>query len=530
MSVITRLLAPAERLTVALCDPVRRERAMLAVLVSFAAIWTLYGVLAKGSQGVHFDMAELADQSRHLAFGYAKNPPFAMWATAAWFTVFPRADWAFYLLAMTGIAAGLWAAWQLFGRHLDAEKRVLALALLTLVPLLTFHALKFNNNALMFPLWALATLFFVRSYEERSIGAATLAGLFAAAAMLTKYWSVFLIAGFALAALAGRHRAAYFRSPAPWISAVVGALALAPHVWWLYQHNFSSFGYALLVHGGFGFAVALKSVLGYLAGAAGYVAFPVVVMAIALRPSRAALADMLRTADAERRFVAWLFWTTLLAPIAVALITGSQIVALWTIGCWTLLPVLLLSPPSLGVTRAAAVRVVALAIAVPAAATLAAPAIAYAIHRAGSANLGAYFKPLAAVVEREWRQATARPLRIVAGQGDLAYGVAFYSRDGAMAFPDFSRRLAPWIDNAALVRDGVALVCPAENAGCVDRIKGYAGNAPRFHLAEVTLTPRYLGLAGAARRFTIVVVPPQNALARDQQKWAPVLRPIARQL
>ena len=146
-------------------------------------------------------MAELATSPGSGAFPRStKGPPFSVWVAAAWFAVFPRADWAFYLLAMASVALALGAAWRLYGRLLDPDKQVLALALVGFVPLLTFHALKFNNNVLMIPLWALTMLWFVRSYDERRPLDAALAGFAAAVAMLTKYWSVFLIIGLAAAA------------------------------------------------------------------------------------------------------------------------------------------------------------------------------------------------------------------------------------------------------------------------------------------------------------------------------------------
>ena len=152
-------------------------------------------MLAKGSQDLHFDMVEIVAWSRELALGYAKHPPLAAWLARAWFSVFPFADWAYYLLAIGTAALGLWIAWRLSARYLDAEKRVLGLALLTLTPFFNFHALKFNVNTVLIPLWAATTLWFLRSFETRNLGYAALAGLGAAACMLGKYWSIFLLAG-----------------------------------------------------------------------------------------------------------------------------------------------------------------------------------------------------------------------------------------------------------------------------------------------------------------------------------------------
>ena len=108
--------------------------------------------------------------AQELAFGHAKHPPLVPAVVAAWFTVFPVADWAYYLLAVTTAALALWIAWRLSERYLDGEKRVVGLALLTLVPFFNFHALKFNQNTVLLPLWAATTLFFLRSFETRKHG------------------------------------------------------------------------------------------------------------------------------------------------------------------------------------------------------------------------------------------------------------------------------------------------------------------------------------------------------------------------
>src|SRR6516165_10741639 len=275
-----RGLARIQRLFDALADPARRERTAVAVLLGYVALWTLYGTIAKGSQDIHADMSEQFALGRELALGYPKHPPLTMAVVRAWFAVFPTADWAYYLLAMVNVGLALWIVWRLTARFLDGEKRVLGLVLLTLVPFFNFHGLKFNVNTVLLPLWAATTLWFLRSFETRRLLDAALAGLGAAAAMYGKYWSVFLLLGLGIAALADRRRATYFRSLAPWVTIAVGALALAPHAAWLIANDFAPFSYAVVLHGAGSLASTIGAALGYLAGSVAYVAVPLLIVAV----------------------------------------------------------------------------------------------------------------------------------------------------------------------------------------------------------------------------------------------------------
>src|ERR1700719_540097 len=166
-----------ERLLDSLLDPGRRERAVLVLLACYAAVWSLYGAIAKGSQDVHFDMGEMVAWSREVTFGTPKQPPLPAWLVRAWFSVFPLDDWSYYVFAMVLATFALWVAWKASAPYLEAEKRAVGLALLTLVPFYNFHALKFNANTVMTPLWALTTWWFLRSYETRRPAYAVLAGL-----------------------------------------------------------------------------------------------------------------------------------------------------------------------------------------------------------------------------------------------------------------------------------------------------------------------------------------------------------------
>jgi 4-amino-4-deoxy-L-arabinose transferase-like glycosyltransferase len=185
------LLHTIHALREALVNPVRCERNILAALVAYLVLWTIYGTIASSSESLPTDMTEVIAWSRDLSFGYLKHPPLAAWLVRLWFSVFPVAEWSYYLLALLMPTIALWIVWRLSADYLDIEKRVFGLALLALVPFFNFHAMKFNVNTVLIPIWAATTLWFLRGYRTRSTLYAAFAGIGAATCKLGKYWRYF---------------------------------------------------------------------------------------------------------------------------------------------------------------------------------------------------------------------------------------------------------------------------------------------------------------------------------------------------
>jgi 4-amino-4-deoxy-L-arabinose transferase-like glycosyltransferase len=496
-----------ERLLDCLLDPGRRERTVLALLAAYAAVWSIYGAIAKGSQDIHFDMGEMIAWSREVTLGTPKHPPLPAWLVRAWFSVFPLEDWAYYLFAMLLATAALWIAWKASAPYLTGEKRVVGLALMTLVPFYNFHALKFNANTIMMPTWALTTWWFLRSYETRSPTYAVLAGLAAAAAMLGKYWSIVLLLGLGLATLADPRCGRYLRSTAPWLTIAAGLAGLAPHLAWLYANNFKPFDYAMESHATTAWA-GLLSGLGYVAGAAGYLAAPTLVVVAASRPSWSAIGDTVWPRDPERRLVWLAFLLPLLLPIAAAVVAKEEVVSLWSIGSMTLAPIVLLSSAQVTFARTDLRRVLALAMAVPIISTAVSPAIAIVIHRRGVPNYSTHYRLVAQAAEKTWRETTDQPLRLIGSYNNLLYGALFYFSDRPSTLEITDPAVTPWTDKARITREGIALFCPIEETRCMRAMNDLAAPSPASKRAEVELSRTYIGAADPPVRYVIVTIPP----------------------
>jgi Dolichyl-phosphate-mannose-protein mannosyltransferase len=514
-----------ERLFDTLVDPKRCDRAMLLILIGYAAIWTFYCGIARSSQDLHPDMTELIAWSRTLSFGYLKHPPLAAWIVRVWFDLIPMSDWSFYLLAMLMPTIALWISWQLSAEYLDIDKRVLGVALLMFIPFYNFHALKFNPNTVLMPTWAVTTFWFLRSYRTQSSFYGVLTGIGAGACMLGKYWSVFLLFGLFLAALVDPRRGIYFRSSAPWITLVVGLALFGPNLVWLFQHNFAPFEYATAKHVSRTLADTALEAGAYLVGSMAYAAAPIILVFLAARPDRGTIADMLWPRDRERRLVAIVFWTPLLLPCGAALIGGINLTSLWSMSAWTLLPIVLLSPSNVRISPLNLRRILSVAVALPLVMVIVAPAIAIAIHLYGVTPPFADSRLLAAETERVWHELTPQPLKFIGG--NIANEVIAYAADqprplplrffggsiGDQVYADWrgwpsTSPLQSSAGNEEQVQSGMALVCSEDSPNWLQAAAARAAQDPASRRIEVEVRRDFLGISGRPHRYVIFIIPP----------------------
>ena len=495
-----------ERLFDALVDPACRERTMLVVLACYFAVWSLYGTVAKSSQDIHADMGEFVAWSREVSLGTPKHPPLGAWLLRAWFDVFPREDWAYYCFAILLPTVALWITWRLAARYLPPDKRVTGIVLLTFVPFYNFHAIKFNANTLLTPFWALATWWFLRSFETRRIGWAVLAGIGAAAAMLAKYWSITLLAGLGVAALMDPRRTAYFGSPAPYVTLAVGTVLLTPNIYWLMTHAFMPFNYAMEAHSGSS-AFALYSAFIFTSNGLAYAVAAIVLGVLAARPSWAAIRDTLWPSESERRTLLIAFAAPFLFAVLIAVLLTVAVESIWVTPAMMLLPIVLLSSRLAAISRVAAVRLLALAVVFPLGMLAVSPLVALAVQLNGVPEYGSNYRAVAQSVERVWRAHTDKPLRIV-GSAAFVNSFVFYFKDQPSTFDIDNPKLTPWVGDDRIRREGAAIVCPETDAFCMRALGGYAAHFPVVADEDAVVSRRFFGFASPTERYEIIVIPP----------------------
>jgi 4-amino-4-deoxy-L-arabinose transferase-like glycosyltransferase len=485
-------------------------RALWIFLALFVAIWTSFQIVSYASIGLHSDLLEVFAWSRNPAPGY-KHPPLAGFVAAAWFAIFPVADWSFHLLAMVNAAVAFFAIDLIARRYLDGDKRLLVLLLLLLTPFYQFHGQRFSTNQVLLSTWPIATYCFLRSFETRTLGWSAAAGAAAALAVLGKYYSILLVAAFVSAALMHPRRFDYLRSPAPWIATVVGLIVLAPHLYWFFATGGKTLSYAQQVHGGLSMAALLWQTVYSTVSAVGYVTILLLAYFLILRPDLSTLCVTIWPDDPDRRMLVVLLAAPLLLPIIVMPLIGIKFSALWTLPAWFLLPIVLLSPQQAEVKRPDAVRLAFVVACLSVALLAASPAIAWArfVNEAPKPDR-AHFAAVSAELTRVWRLAMKQPLKLVGSDTDFANAATFYSSEHPRSWNLGDPQLTPWIVADRPPRDGWAAVCPADVPSCLGFVNQVVGNAPGVVRQEYVHAATFLGRRGPPVHFVFVLVPPRS--------------------
>ena len=98
-------------MSIAISAPLRRSdgdtRDLLLLLAAHVVLWTAFCLLYLAPSDLQNDMTEAFSWAQEMPLGTYKHPPFYAWVVHGWFSLFPTADWAFYLLCAVNAAIGL---------------------------------------------------------------------------------------------------------------------------------------------------------------------------------------------------------------------------------------------------------------------------------------------------------------------------------------------------------------------------------------------------------------------------------------
>jgi 4-amino-4-deoxy-L-arabinose transferase-like glycosyltransferase len=448
---------------------------VLAFLCVHTAIWTVYASFSNLGP-VHRDMIEAYTWGREFQLGYYKHPPFWSWIAGAWFEVFPRTNWAFYLLATLNSAIAVAGVWQLTGLFTNGLHRLNATLLLLLFPFYTILGHQFNANFIQLSLWPWTVYFFVLSINKRRLRDAFWFGALAAAGLLSKYYSALLLISCFAASFAHPDWRRYYRSPAPYISVAVCGLLFAPHLWWLVKNDFAPFKYVEEKTAHTSAQIHL-SALTFTLGCIGFTLLGAMLTGLSRREvpqgDKAAAAPVPQELE---RFVAMLALGPFVLTLLSALAGHVKLSTNFASPIFFLVPLLLIQtfkPSPARLSRLAGLAVALLY----GGALLAAPAVPYVIKQQGLDSK--HMLGVAREAKRFWREQTGLPLRAVAGAEAYAMATAFYSGEDTTVFLSFDPSHSPWISSSSLAETGFLGICGEGDETCRRQAAAYGGPAVR---------------------------------------------------
>ncbi|SMC81522.1 glycosyltransferase family 39 protein [Rhizobium sp. RU36D] len=450
-----------------------QTKALLATIAIFTVVLTLHADWSR------FNLDEWGDMPENYAWGvlwqwgYFKHPPFFAWAVAAWFSVMPHTDFAYYAFASLNMAVALYCLWRIALRYGGPDYQLFVILAAVLIPPLSFQAIKYNANSAMTPVWAAVFLFYLRGLERQRWYDAVVLGALTGVAMLTKYHSAVLVFTLLIHALVDRQARSILLSWFGLITAVASIAVFSGHAIWLFQNDFRPITYAASQGDGSLVLIATSLVL-FLTGMAVYL-LPAVGLAVLLRAPNDGYPLVwleglrkLRETVTGRALLAFGILPTILT-IILAFAAGADLSVVWVLPLYVpllLLVGLLLPPDLIGRYLRRGLVVVGIYMV---ALLVAAPIYKESIRGSDIRNMTVPVARMSAALDEFWVETAGdAPGFVVAGEPILANSMSFYSRHHPLTLEANSLEIAKGhMDKAEIDRRGLMVICRAGDEACL---------------------------------------------------------------
>ncbi|TCL73540.1 glycosyltransferase family 39 protein [Rhizobium sp. BK251] len=491
----------------------RRETAVLiGLIVLFVIALTLHADWSRNNLDRYGDMVENYAWGVLWQWGYYKHPPFFGWLTAAWFEIFPRRDWAYFLFSSLNAGLALFVLWRIAARYGDAKFRLLAVLCAMVLPSFTFLAIKYNANSAMTPIWGALFLFYLRGIERQRLVDAAILGLLAGIAMLTKYHSAALLMALLLHALFDREIRPILLSTFGLVVLGTFLAVIAGHVVWLANNEFLPIVYAS-EQGDGSVADAASSTARFVVSLVVY-SLPALLIVFLMRGmgrhrrgsiSFISLQNLWSSAEG-RALLAFAFLPTVVT-IFLGFAVDAELSAVWALPFFTPLAILIaLLVPRTALESRVHLSTIAVVIFL-AVIVVTAPLIKYLTRDENHAHFAAPTEQMIAKLDALWLQYGGGSLHpYVAGDVFSANAAAFYSAYKPRIIEGNSVEYSKAYLSAEKLRQrGLILVCMEPDAPCSDVIN--LVGIDRATRASFDL-PGYDGQS--QWHFTVWMVPPQR--------------------
>ena len=494
----------------------RCARWFWAWLIGRTLIWAAAAALTR--MNAPKDLIEMLGWGRDWCWGYAKHPPLPAWIADACFRLMDGSLFGAYLGSYAMIGVAFWSVWRLALYALPPRAALAAVLSLEAVHFFSMSADALNHNVALTTMSALTALACFNAFRTGSVGAWLVAGLAAGGALLAKYNAVYLFAAIAGYLVIHAPARRVWRTPGPYLAALLAALVFVPHVLWTAERGFPSLHYAVerMATTGSPWLNRFREPASFTATQLGALA-PMVLLLAFRRPRRIDAPH----ADDARMFLYFVAFGPFVLYLFTGFVTGCHLHGPWGMPLWTTLGAAILAARSTPTGQAEfGGRSFGTALAAGVAYLIA--FVVYNVHvpriTPGPTRVHFPGRQFAAAVETVWSKHFPGALPMAAGDWWLAANVSCYAatrpaiyaaadRDGAYLPESIASN---GIGDEEFLRRGGVLLWEAEAWGA--RIPSelqsrFPSAVPQP--AVVVTTPAHC--RWPPRRFGLAIVPPAAA-------------------
>ena len=212
-------------------------------LILHLIVWTIVPTVS--NLNLPLDTIEHLAWGSNLGWGYSKHPPMVAFFLQFFYQIFGNNDWAYYLLSQIFVVTAFFVVWK-FSENFFKDQKYSLISILVLegVYFYNFTTPEFNVNVCQLPFWALTVYYCWKSVEDNKIKNWILFGVFAGLGILSKYIFFSLLFGITIFLIYSILKVKKFNLKY-FIPFTIFIFIISPHIFWLYNNNFSTITYGL---------------------------------------------------------------------------------------------------------------------------------------------------------------------------------------------------------------------------------------------------------------------------------------------
>lgn len=433
----------------------------LKFLAAHFFVWAGIPSLRKS---IPLDSAEAIMWGRYCDWGTNKHPPLSGFLADWFYSLFGHHAIGIYVLNQLLVLIGFIYLYKLAKCFLSEGKSVLSVMVLEGIVYYGFSAQEYNVNVVSLALWPLSVYYFYQALQNNKTRNWILTGLFAGLNMLNKYVGGVQLLCMALYLLFTKFGRNQFKKTGPYVTFAVFCTVIAPHVWWLYQHDFYPFEYLLgraeSATGGIG-AKIWAHIFFPLKFLVSQVLFSLLALAIYFLNYRRAEKESSNISSEDKRFLKYLGAFPVLVFAVIALISGSKLKSMWGFPTLYMLGIMLFAFYPFALNDKLFKRFVKSVYVVMF--LLASAAIAV-IFCNKSEKINFPNEKFAEDMAYVWKLHTDRPLKYVGGEIWYAANVSLYAAGNPKPLPGIKPEYSPWFDKKDILSSGALVICPDKGA------------------------------------------------------------------